>query len=207
MCFRGRDKEIRLEGRFGMKRIGLPVGVIKVIVFLGYFAGRGAGTSDARTEKRRQASATSSVPDFALRDLDGRDKSLGQFKRKVVLVNFWATWCGPCRIEIPWLMDLQEKYEPQGFTVLGVAMDEEGESAVVPFVQKERFKLGTKSQPINYPILIGNDDAAKKFGGLVGLPTTILISQDGRQVKRIDGLLSYDEMNKTIKSLLQTDLR
>jgi hypothetical protein len=104
-------------------------------------------------------------------------------------------------------MDLQEKYEPQGFTVLGVAMDEEGESAVVPFVQKERFKLGTKSQPMNYPILIGNDDAAKKFGGLVGLPTTILISQDGRQVKRIDGLLSYDEMDKTIKSLLETDVR
>ena len=122
-------------------------------------------------------------------------------------MNFWATWCGPCRIEIPWLMDLQEKYGSQAFTILGVAMDEEGKSAVVPFVQNERFKLGTKSQPMNYPILIGNDDAAEKFGGLVGLPTTILISQDGRQVKRIDGLLSYDEMDKTIKSLLETSVR
>src|SRR5258708_18279561 len=111
-----------------MKRIGLPVAVLTVIVFLSYFAGRGARTSDARTEKRRQASATSSVPDFALRDLDGRDKSLGQFKRKVVLVNFWATWCGPCRIEIPWLMHLQENYEPQSITALRAATAQQARS-------------------------------------------------------------------------------
>jgi len=86
-------------------------------------------------------------------------------------------------------------------------MDEEGKSAVAPFIQKERFKHGTDSQPVNYPTLIGNDDVAEKFGGLVGLPTTILISQDGRQVKRIDGLLSYDEVDKTIQSLLETGAR
>ncbi len=104
-------------------------------------------------------------------------------------------------------MDLQEKYKQQGFTVLGVAMDEEGKSTVVPFVQNERFKLGTRFEPINYPILIGNDDAAEKFGGLLGLPTTILISQDRRQVKRIDGLLSYNQLDNAIKSLLETDVR
>src|SRR5260370_41577998 len=80
-------------------------------------------------------------------------------------------------------------------------MDEEGKSAVVTFVQKERFNLGNGPRPMNYPILIGNDDASEKFGGLIGLPTTILISQDGRQVKRVDGLLSYNEMDKTIQSL------
>jgi thiol-disulfide isomerase/thioredoxin len=190
-----------------MKRIGLAVLVLTTIVFLVYFAGRGARSSDARAEKRNQASAVSGALDFTLKDLDDRDESLGQFKGKVVLVNFWATWCGPCRIEIPWLMDLQEKYKPQGFTVLGVAMDEEGKRAVVPFVRNERFKLGTKVQPMNYPILIGNNDAAEKFGGLLGLPTTILISQNGRQVKRIDGLLSYDELDTAIKSLLETDVR
>src|SRR5260370_27807243 len=145
--------------------------------------------SDASAQKRNQASAALSVPDFTLKNLDGHDESLAKFKGKVVLVNFWATWCGPCRIEIPWLMDLQEKYGPQGFTVLGVATDEEGKRAVAPFIQRERFKLGTNPQPVNYPILIGNDDAAEKLGGLVGLPTTVLISQDGPQIKRTDGLL------------------
>lgn len=196
-----------MRNRSAMKRIGLTVAALAATIFLAYFAGRGPRTSDARAQKRSQASAAPSVLDFALKDLGGHDESLGQFKGRVVLVNFWATWCAPCRIEIPWLMDLQEKYGPRGFTVLGVAMDEEGKSAVVPFVQRERFKLGTTSQPMNYPILIGSDEAAEKFGGLLGLPTTIVISQDGRQVKRIDGLLSHDEMDKTIQSLLDTSAR
>ena len=190
-----------------MKRIGLTFVVLIAIMFLVHFAGRGTRVSDARAENRSQISPPSGVRDFTLKDLEGHEESLGQFKGKIVLVNFWATWCGPCRIEIPWLMALQEKYARQGFTVLGVAMDEEGKSAVAPFIQKERFKIGANSQPVNYPILIGNDDVAEKFGGLVGLPTTILISQDGRQVKRIDGLLSYDEVDKTIQSLLETSAR
>jgi thiol-disulfide isomerase/thioredoxin len=190
-----------------MKRIGLPVAVLTVIMFLAYFTGRGTRIFDSRPENRSHTSRASGATDFSLKDLEGHDESLGQFKGKTVLVNFWATWCGPCRIEIPWLMALQEKYGPQGFTVLGVAIDEEGKSAIVPFIQKERFKLGTKSQPVNYPILIGNDDVAEKFGGLVGLPATILISQDGRQVKRIDGLLNYSEIDKAIQSLLETSVR
>jgi thiol-disulfide isomerase/thioredoxin len=190
-----------------MKRIELTVALLAATIFLAYLAGHRARVSAARGQKGNEASATSSVPDFALKDLEEHDQSLGQFKGKVVLVNFWATWCAPCRIEIPWLMDLQEKYAPLGFTVLGIAMDEEGKSAVVPFVQKERFKLGTTSQPMNYPILIGNEGAAEKFGGLVGLPTTLLISQDGTQIKRTDGLLTYEQMDKTIQSLLETGVR
>src|SRR5260370_11822118 len=118
-----------------MKRIGLILAVLTVIMFLAHFAGRSARLSYARAEKRSQASATSSVPDFALKDLDGRDESLGQFKGKVVLVNFWATWCGPCRIEIPWLMDLQEKYGAQGFTLMALPMDAEAKTALFPFFQ------------------------------------------------------------------------
>jgi thiol-disulfide isomerase/thioredoxin len=190
-----------------MKRIGLIVAVLAATLFLAYFTGRAPRMSNARAEKRGQSSVAFSTPNFTLQDLDGRAESLADFKGKVVLVNFWATWCAPCRIEIPWLIELQEKYAPQGFTVLGIAMDEEGKSTVVPFVQKERFKLGTTSQPMNYPILIGDEDAAEKFGGLVGLPTTVLISQEGRQVKRIDGLLSYEEMDKTIQSLLEARVR
>src|SRR5258708_19956909 len=113
-----------------------------------------------------------------------------QFKGEVVLVNFWATWCIPSRIEIPWLMELQDKYSARGFTVLGVAMDDEGKSVVAPFVQNERFKVGEKRRTMNYPILIGNDATTQKFGGLIGFPTSIFISSVGRIIRRFDRLLS-----------------
>jgi cytochrome c biogenesis protein CcmG/thiol:disulfide interchange protein DsbE len=147
-------------------------------------------------------SAAKPAPDVTLKDLDGKDLSLAQYKGKVVLVNFWATWCEPCRVEIPWLIEMQQKYAAQGFTVLGVAMDEEGARVVTPWVQKERFDVsGSKSQ-MNYPIVIGNDAAADKFGGLLGYPTSILVTRDGKIVKRITGIISYDEIAKSIESQL-----
>src|SRR5260370_42574352 len=149
-----------------MKRIGLTFVVLIAIMFLVYFAGRGTRVSDARAENRSQINPPSGGRDFTLEDLEGHDESLGQFKGKIVLVNFWATWCGPCRIEIPWLMASQEKYGPQGFTVLGVAMDEEGKSAFSPFIQNDLFKLAPHSHPLHYPCLISQHHAAEKFGGL-----------------------------------------
>ena len=142
------------------------------------------------------------APEITLRALDGKDLSLGQYKGKVVLVNFWATWCEPCQVEIPWLIEMQQKYAAKGFTVLGIAMDEEGASVVTPWVQKERFDVnGAKSQ-MNYPIVIGNDAAADKFGGLLGYPTSVLITRDGKIVKRITGIISYEEIAKSIESQL-----
>jgi thiol-disulfide isomerase/thioredoxin len=141
-------------------------------------------------------------PELTLKDLDGRDVSLSEYKGKVVLVNFWATWCEPCRVEIPWLIEMQQKYGDKGFVILGIALDEEGKSVVAPFVGKERFDVNGQKLPMGYKILIGNDDAAEKFGGLFGYPTSILISRDGRQIKRVTGIISEDEMNKVIESLL-----
>ncbi|HKN75732.1 MAG TPA: TlpA disulfide reductase family protein [Candidatus Acidoferrum sp.] len=141
-------------------------------------------------------------PELTLKDLDGKDVSLSQYKGKVVLVNFWATWCEPCRVEIPWLIEMQRKYGPKGFVLLGIALDEEGKSAVAPFVAKERFDVNGQKLPMSYQILFGNDDAADKFGGLFGYPTSILISRDGKQVKRVTGIISEDEMNKAIESQL-----
>jgi AhpC/TSA family len=77
--------------------------------------------------------------------LDGTDHSVEQYKGKVVLVNFWATWCQPCRVEIPWLIEFQKKYGPQGLVILGVAMDDEGRKVVQPFVQNKRFAVATAS--------------------------------------------------------------
>ena len=86
-------------------------------------------------------------PDLKLMDIDGKDISLADYKGKVVFVNFWATWCDPCRVEIPWLIDMQNKYGPKGFTVVGIAMDEEGEAVVAPFLDKERFDVDGAKTP------------------------------------------------------------
>jgi len=141
-------------------------------------------------------------PELTLKDLDGKDVSLSEYKGKVVLVNFWATWCEPCRVEIPWLIEMQKQYGPKGFVILGIALDEEGKSVVAPFVAKERFDVNGQQLPMSYRILIGNDDAADKFGGLFGYPTSILISRDGKQIKRVTGMISEDEMNKAVESQL-----
>jgi len=148
------------------------------------------------------AKAGKPAPELSLKDLDGKDLSLSQYNGKVVLVNFWATWCEPCQVEIPWLIEMQQKYAARGFTVLGIAMDEEGASVVTPWVQKERFDVnGSKSQ-MNYPIVIGNDAAADKFGGLLGYPTSVLITRDGKIVKRITGIINEEEISKSIESQL-----
>ncbi|HEY6263722.1 MAG TPA: cytochrome c biogenesis protein/redoxin [Candidatus Acidoferrum sp.] len=142
------------------------------------------------------------APDVTFKDLEGQDSTLAQYKGRVVLVNFWATWCDPCYVEIPWLIEMQQKYEPKGFTVLGISMDEEGKSAVVPFLAKERFNVNGQKLPMNYPIVIGNDAVADKFGGLLGYPTSFLISRDGKIIKKIQGLVSYEEITKAIESQL-----
>jgi len=146
------------------------------------------------------------VPDLVLKDLSGKQVSLKDFSGKVVLVNFWATWCDPCRSEIPWLIELRQKYGEKGFEVLGVAMDDEGKSVVQPFVDKERFEVNGQKLPMNYPILIGDSDMADKFlggiGGIVGLPTSVLVSRDGKRVKNTIGPVDPQQLERDIQSLL-----
>ena len=142
------------------------------------------------------------APELKLKDLNDKEVTLADLKGKVVFVNFWATWCDPCRIEIPWLIDMQAKYADKGFTVVGVAMDEEGKSVVAPFVAKERFDVNGQQLPMSYPIWLGTDEASDKFGGILGYPTSFLISRDGKQVMKFQGLKSQDELVKAIESQL-----
>jgi thiol-disulfide isomerase/thioredoxin len=128
--------------------------------------------------------------------------TLAQYKGQVVLVNFWATWCLPCRVEIPWMIEFQKKYSSRGFTILGVAMDEEGRQAVAPFLAKEKFDVAGQKEPMDYPILLGNDVIANQFGGVLGLPTSMLYSRDGKKTKTIVGLVNHDDISKAIESLL-----
>jgi thiol-disulfide isomerase/thioredoxin len=187
-----------------MKRIVLVVATVLALVAATYLADKATRVKVKGTTMKADipAPAVQLAPDFTLKDLDGKDVSLSQYKGKVVLINFWATWCDPCRIEIPWLIEMQQKYGDKGFTVLGVAMDEEGKSEVAPFVAKERFDVNGQKLPMSYPILLGSDAMADKFGGLLGYPTSILISRDGKLIKRITGLLTYEEISKAIESQL-----
>ncbi len=188
-----------------MKKVLLIIFTVFVLIGATVYADRAT-----RVKPKSAASGTIRVdisdhapaPDVIFKDLDGKDVPLTQYKGKVVLVDFWATWCDPCRVEIPWLIEMQQKYSAKGFTVLGVSMDEEGKSAVVPFLAKERFEVNGKKLPMNYPIVLGNDDIADKFGGLIGYPTGFLISRDGKQIKKFIGLTSYEEIAKAIESQL-----
>ena len=148
--------------------------------------------------------ALEDAPKFSVKDLQGADVSLAQYKGKVVLLNFWATWCEPCRIDIPWLIEFQNKYGARGFTVLGMAMDEGGKKDVEPFVKDERFDVDGQKLAMNYPILIGNDAVGDSFGGLLGLPTTVLVSRDGKMIKTFIGLVDHEKFVKAIEEQLQT---
>ena len=185
-----------------MKKIAIIVLTVAALIGVTVYADRATRLSNNHKVALRGDSSEKPVPEIKLKDMDGKEVSLSDYKGQVVLLNFWATWCDPCRVEIPWLIDLQAKYASRGFTVVGVAMDDEGKSVVAPFIAKERFDVDGKELLIDYPILIGNDDAGEKFGGILGYPTSFLISRDGRQVMKIQGLRSYDELAKAIEAQL-----
>jgi peroxiredoxin len=146
-------------------------------------------SSAAKPSRERQ-----DAPDFALKDADGKTVRLSDYRGKVVLLNFWATWCGPCRIEIPWLIDFERQYKDRGFAVIGVSMDDEGWDAVKPFVG---------DLAINYRIILGNDEVAGKYGGVEALPTSFIIDRDGKVADVHQGLVSKSKFQNGIEKLLQ----
>jgi cytochrome c biogenesis protein CcmG/thiol:disulfide interchange protein DsbE len=135
------------------------------------------------------------APDFTLKDADGKPVALADYKGKVVLLNFWATWCGPCKIEIPWFIDLEQKYKDKGFAVLGVSMDDDGWSAVKPYIA---------DQKINYRMLLGNENVGTLYGGVDSLPTTFLIDRDGNIAATHIGLVSKSDYQNEIVQLLES---
>ena len=186
-----------------MKKSLLVIIAVVAVIAATYLADRATRQPKNAVAKVTLSNAAAKLaPDLTLRDLDGKDLSLAQYKGKVVLVNFWATWCEPCQVEIPWLIEMQQKYADRGFTVLGIAMDEEGKPVVAPFVAKERYDVNGQKLAMNYPIVVGNEKVAEKFGGLLGYPTSVLISRDGKVLKRTTGLIDYDATTKMIEGAL-----
>ncbi|MFY9689828.1 MAG: TlpA disulfide reductase family protein [Candidatus Acidiferrales bacterium] len=141
-------------------------------------------------------------PDVTFKNLQGDTVALSSYKGKVVLLNFWATWCEPCRGEIPLLIDFQQKYSDKGFTMLGASMDDDPMKVVPGFVKTTEFNVGGKEETMNYPIVLGSDDIASKFGGLLGMPTSFLISRNGMIVKKYMGALSEEQFTKDLQSQL-----
>jgi cytochrome c biogenesis protein CcmG/thiol:disulfide interchange protein DsbE len=133
------------------------------------------------------------APEFRLADGNGALVDLSRYKGKVVLLNFWATTCGGCKIEIPWFMEFEKKYKGSGLAVIGVALDEEGWKAVKPFVEATKM---------NYTVVIGGDDLAKLYG-VESMPATFLIGRDGRIVRTDVGrLVDRVGCEKEIRKLL-----
>lgn len=151
-------------------------------------SGRSAGASTVKAEKDRKV-----APDFGLKDVNGRTVRLSDYRGKVVLLNFWATWCGPCKIEIPWFMEFEQKHKDQGFAVLGVAMDDDGWDAVKPYLERQR---------VNYRVLMGTPELAELYGGVESLPTTFLIDREGRIATVHIGLVGKRDYQDDIDQLL-----
>jgi len=144
-------------------------------------------SADVKPEKNRKV-----APDFTLDDAAGNPVKLSVFKGKVVLLNFWATWCHGCQIEIPWFMEFQSKYKDGGLTAIGVSMDADGWKSVKPYLQEKK---------LNYSTVIGNEDLAKLYG-VAGLPVTLLIDRDGKIAVSHTGLVSKDDYQAEVEMLL-----
>jgi peroxiredoxin len=146
--------------------------------------------ASVKAEKERRA-----APDFALKDAEGKLVHLSDYRGKVVLLDFWATWCGPCKIEIPWFMDFQRQNQEKGLVVLGVSMDDEGWEIVKPYLARMK---------VNYRVVIGNDHTAQLYGGVDALPTTFLIDREGKIAAVHVGLADRKDFENGIDELLQT---
>ena len=165
--------------------------------------GCGHGTQPQVTkESDGVAGAPGPETSLQITTLEGTTVKVDQYRGKVVLVNFWATWCAPCRIEIPWLIEFNQKYGPKGLVILGIAMDDEGNKIVQPYVQNQRFDVNGHPEAMNYQILLGTTKVADKFGGILGMPTSMLYSRDGKKIKTIVGLIDHDDLSKTLDSQL-----
>lgn len=140
-----------------------------------------------RREGRRVA------PDFVLTNASGQPVQLSKFRGKVVLLNFWATWCNPCRVETPWFIDLQNAYRDRELVVIGISLDEDGWSLVRPYIAEQR---------VNYHVVIGGDEIARLYGGLESLPTTLIIDRDGRIASTHVGLVSKGVYESDVRAIL-----
>jgi cytochrome c biogenesis protein CcmG/thiol:disulfide interchange protein DsbE len=160
-----------------------------------WLSGCASQLSKGEPSSRRgaDASARKAAPDFELKDMNGKTIRLSDYRGQVVLLNFWATWCGPCKIEIPWFVEFQRTFKDRGFTVIGVSVDEDGWEAVRPFLA---------SRQVNYPVVISTMEVEQKYGGVEALPVSFLIDREGRIASTHVGLVTKKTYEEEIRQLL-----
>jgi thiol-disulfide isomerase/thioredoxin len=174
-----------------MNRNPIALILVALAIALGLYVGYHKARRPNTTLSARLQSGP--APDFSLESLDGKTTRLSDFRGKAVLLNFWATWCAPCKIEMPWFIDLQKQYAAQGLQIVGVAMDDASKEDIAKFAQ---------DMGVNYPILIGKESVGEEYGGVNGLPESFLIARDGHIVDRIIGLRGKAEIEDSIKKAL-----
>ena len=137
------------------------------------------------------------APDFTLKTIDGKTLKLSDLRGKAVLLNFWATWCAPCRIETPWIVDIQKQYGGQGLQVVAVSMDDESDA--------DSVKKFAEEMHMTYPILRGTEDVGNEYGGVEFLPTIFFVGRDGKVTGRILGLRGREDIEDNVKKALATN--
>jgi len=154
----------------------------------------GEGSAEGVAMLSCPADAKPANLNFTMKDVDNRDVSLSQYKGKVVVLDFWATWCGPCKVEIPHFVEFQEKYGPAGLQIVGISVDDTADK-LAPYVSEMKM---------NYPVLQGldHDDVQDAFGPIVGIPVSVVISRQGKICATHTGLTGKDVFEREIKALL-----
>ena len=177
-----------------MRRKPVVTFVVAMVVMVMVLFGIGrAGRSAGHLGAPRADVEDKVAPDFALQSINGKTVRLSDFRGKAVLLNFWATYCAPCRIEMPWFVELQDRYAAEGLQVVGVAMDD----ASPDDIEKFASELG-----VNYPILVGEEAVGNAYGGVQFLPSTFYIGRDGKVVGKVFGLKTKNEIEENIKKTL-----
>jgi len=153
------------------------------------------GLRSARRRQNPLAAQTEGgqAPDFALASLEGKTVHLSDYRGKAILLNFWATWCPPCKIEMPWFVQLQKQYGPAGLQILGVAMDDGSPGEIAAFA---------KEMGVNYPVLIGKEEVGDAYGGIPYLPVSFFIDRNGKVVDKVLGLKGRADIEDSVKKIL-----
>lgn len=164
------------------------------------FATTGGGCGEGKTPPAANATQTAAaappaaatgVPDFAVTTLEGKTLRLSELRGQVVVVDYWATWCGPCRIAMPHLQKLHEEYRSQGVTVLALSVDQKGPSVVVPFIRQNGF---------TFAVAMADERSASAFGNFSSIPTTVIVRPDGRVHTTLTGVHPYEEYVAAVKA-------